>query len=60
MKGTMRKLILRITRFSSSALIGWAPRLICIAFDFRAIWRVEGHPATVPVRTQLAAVYTKK
>src|SRR6266567_310493 len=59
-KGTMRKVILRSTRFSSSALIAWAPRLICLAFDFHAIRRVEAHPATAAAGTQLAAVYTKK
>src|ERR1700749_1867350 len=32
----MRRVTLRSTRLSSSALIGRAPRLISIAFDFRA------------------------
>jgi hypothetical protein len=36
--------------------MGYSPDL----YDFRAVWRVEGHPATVTVRTQLALVYTKK
>ena len=58
MKGTMRKLILRITRFSSSALIR-SPRLICFVFDFCAIGALK---ATCGRHRQdlMAAVYTKK
>src|SRR5437773_11427742 len=46
----MRRVILRSTRVSSSPLIGWAPRLICIVVDFRAVCALKATLRPQPPR----------